>query len=108
MIHLPNVVYLFGAGVNQVAKYWDGISPPLLSNFFNVALSMRRFRDDHYSKQLESVYGYIEKYFRKTKDELAKSPFDLETCFTQLVTFHAYIGHVCMLKRGLQSCFPQN
>ena len=84
MINLPNVVYLFGAGVNQVVKYWDGVSPPLLSNFFNVALGMRRFRDDHYSKQLESVYGYIEKYFRKTKDELAKSPFDLETCFTFL------------------------
>lgn len=84
MTHLPNVVYLFGAGVNQVVEDWDGLSPPLLSNFFNVALSMRRFRDDYYSRQLESVYGYIEKYFRKTKDALAKSPFDLETCFTLL------------------------
>ena len=84
MINLLNVVYLFGAGVNQVVKYWDGLSPPLLNNFFNIALNMRRFRDDYYSKQLESVYGYIEKYFRKTKDELANSLFDLETCFTLL------------------------
>jgi hypothetical protein len=84
VIRLPNVVYLFGAGVNQVVEDWDGVSPPLLNNFFNVALSMKRFRDDFYSKQLESVYRYIEKYFRKTKDELAKSPFDLEICFTLL------------------------
>jgi hypothetical protein len=83
-IHLPNVVYLFGAGVNQVVKDWDGLSPPLLNNFFNVALSKRRFRDDHYSKQLQGVYDYIEKYFRKTKEDLAKSPFDLEICFTLL------------------------
>lgn len=82
--HLSNIVYLFGAGVNQVVKDWDGLSPPLLSNFFNVALSKRKFRDDHYSRMIESVYNYIKKYFRKTKDELAKSPFDLEICFTLL------------------------
>ena len=84
VIRLPNVVYLFGAGINQAVKDWDGLSPPLLSNFFNVALSKRKFKDDYYSKLLESVYDYIKKYFRKTKDDLAKSPFDLEICFTLL------------------------
>lgn len=84
MTHLPNVVYIFGAGVNQVVEDWDGLSPPLLKNFFNVALNMSRFKDSHYSRQLESVYAYIEKYFKKTKDELAKLPFDLEICFTLL------------------------
>ena len=86
VIHLPNVVYLFGAGVNQVVKDWGGLSPPLLGNFFNVALSLKRIKrnDQHYSKQLQGVYGYIEKYFKKPKEDLAKSTFDLETCFTLL------------------------
>lgn len=81
---MGKIVYLFGAGVNQVVKDWDGLSPPLLSNFFNTALSKRKFRNDHYSKQMKHVYDYIEKYFRKTKEDLAKSSFDLEICFTLL------------------------
>ena len=84
MIHLVEIVYLLGAGVNQVAKDWDGLSPPLLTNFFNIALSKRKFGDEHYSRQMQPVYDYIERYFRKTKDDLAKSSFDLELCFTLL------------------------
>lgn len=84
MIHLVEIVYLLGAGVNQVVKDWDGLSPPLLTNFFNIALSKRKFGDEHYSRQMQPVYDYIEKYFRKTKDDLAKSSFDLELCFTLL------------------------
>jgi hypothetical protein len=84
VIHLQKVVYLLGAGVNQVVKDWDGLSPPLLSNFFQVALRKKRFSDGYYSKLLQNLYAYIEKYFRKTKDQLANSSFDLEICFTLL------------------------
>lgn len=73
MIHLGEIVYLLGAGVNQVVKDWDGLSPPLFNNFFSIALSKKKFRDEHYSRQMQPVYDYIEKYFKKTKDDLAKS-----------------------------------
>ena len=84
MIHLGEIAYLLGAGVNQVVKDWDGLSPPLLNNFFNIALSKRKFRNDHYSSQMQHVYDYIEEYFKKTKDDLVESSFDLELCFTLL------------------------
>lgn len=78
---MGETVYLLGAGVNQVVKDWDGLSSPLLSNFFNIALSKRKFIDDHYSRQMQPVYDYIEKYFKKTKDNLAKSSFDFGIMF---------------------------
>ena len=60
MVHLVEIVYILGAGVNQVVKDWDGLSPPLLNNFFNIALSKKKFRNEHYSKQMQGVYDYIE------------------------------------------------
>ena len=81
---MKEAVYILGAGVNQVVKDWDGHSPPLLNNFFNVALQKRKFMDDHYTEQIRDVYDYIEEHFRKTKEDLANSPFDLELCFTLL------------------------
>lgn len=84
MTHLGEIVYLLGAGVNQAVKDWDGLSPPLLNNFFNIALSKRKFGNDHYSSQMQHVYDYIEEYFKRTKDDLVESSFDLELCFTLL------------------------
>ena len=81
---MREVVYIIGAGLNQVVKDWDGDSPPLLNNFFNIALRKRKFREEHYSEQIQDVYNYIEKCFRKNKEYLAESQFDLELCFTLL------------------------
>lgn len=81
---MKEVVYILGAGVNQAVKDWDGDSPPLLNNFFQIALNKRKFGNDHYSQQIQDVYDYIEKHFKKTRDDLLNSPFDLELCFTLL------------------------
>jgi hypothetical protein len=81
---MKEVVYIIGAGINQVVKDWDGDSPPLLSNFFNVALRKRKFREKHYVEQIQNVYDYIEKHFKKNIDDLSESPFDLELCFSLL------------------------
>jgi hypothetical protein len=81
---MKEVVYIMGAGVNQVVRDWDGDSPPLLNNFFNVALKKRRFNDDHYFQKIKDVYEYIEKHFKKNMTELRDFPFDLELCFTLL------------------------
>ncbi|MFX0205276.1 MAG: hypothetical protein ACFFDT_04775 [Candidatus Hodarchaeota archaeon] len=78
------VVYLMGAGVNQVVKDWYGHSPPLLNNFFNIALKKEKYSQKYYSEEIQNVYHYIEKYFKKTKNDLADFPFDLELCFTLL------------------------
>ena len=84
MIDLGEIVYLLGAGVNQVVKDWDDHSPPLLANFFKIALSKRKFENERFSRHMQPVYDYIEEYFKKTKDDLAKCSFDLELCFTLL------------------------
>jgi hypothetical protein len=81
---LKEVVYMMGAGLNQVVKDWDGDSPPLLNNFFNIALKKRKFRETHYTDRIQNVYDYIQANFKKTKDDLAEGPFDLELCFTYL------------------------
>jgi hypothetical protein len=78
------IAYILGAGVNQTVKDWDGHRPPLLNNFFNIALHKRKFGEDHYTKQVQDVYDYIEKHFKKTREDLASTPFDLELCFTLL------------------------
>jgi len=81
---LKEVVYVLGAGVNQVIKDWDGLAPPLLSNFFNITLKKRKFSNEYYLMRMKEVFDYIEKYFRMTIEDLKKEPFDLEMCFTLL------------------------
>lgn len=81
---MKDVVYIIGAGVNQVVKDWEGDSPPLLNNLFNVALKKRKFAEPHYTEQIQDVYDYIQANFKKSRDDLAKIPFDLELCFTYL------------------------
>jgi hypothetical protein len=41
---MKEVVYIVGAGVNQAVKDWDDDSPPLLNNFFNIALGLDSLR----------------------------------------------------------------
>lgn len=79
---MKEVVYILGAGINQVVKDHEGHSPPMLNNFFNIALKKRKFSDNHYSERIQEVYDYINEYFRKDKNDLVDSPFDLELCFT--------------------------
>jgi hypothetical protein len=81
---MKEVVYIVGAGLNQVVKDWEGDSPPLLNNFFQIALKKRKFKEEHYSKQIQDVYEYIEKQLRTNKKNLAELAFDLELCFTLL------------------------
>lgn len=84
MIVVKETVYIFGAGVNQIIKNWDGLSPPLLNNFFNITLQKKDLANDFFIEQFKDVYDYIERIFKKNRDYLAKQPFDLEMCFTFL------------------------
>lgn len=81
---MSDIVYLIGAGVNQAIKDFDRLSPPLITNLFQIALKKRKYSDEHYTNKIQDVYDYLEKYWKKTKSDLADSPFDLEQCFTLL------------------------
>jgi len=77
-------VYIIGAGVNQVLEHhwYNGVSPPMIKNFFQVASKIPLLRD--YGEQMKVVYDYIYKFWKKNESELAKTPFDLEDCFTMI------------------------
>ncbi len=77
-------VYLLGAGFNQCVNDWYGLKPPLATNFFQTVLRSEKYQNEHYSGKVSCVYEYIEKYWKKSKDDLLNQPFDLEDCFTFL------------------------
>ena len=81
---LSNIVYLFGAGLNQSIKDWDGFSPPMIRDFFKIALQKRKYRTEAYVDKLRIVYDYIQKYWHRDVTDLETSSFDLEECFTFL------------------------
>jgi hypothetical protein len=83
-VTMNETVYLLGAGVNQSLKDFDNLSPPLISNLFQIALAKRKYSDDSYTNRIQVVYDYIEKYWKKGKSDLSQAPFDLEQCFTLL------------------------
>jgi len=77
-------VYVLGAGVNQVIKERDGLSPSLIDNFFQLALKKEKYLNERYTSKIQVVCDYIEKYWKKNKTDLSSTPFDLEECFTML------------------------
>jgi len=77
-------VYLLGAGFNQCVKDWHGLKPPLSSNFFQTVLRSEKYQTEHYSERVSCVYKYIEKYWKKAKEDLLNQPFDIEELFTLL------------------------
>lgn len=77
-------VYLVGAGLNQCVNDWHGLKPPLATDFFANALRSEKYGAEHYSSRVSCLYEYIEKYWKKSKDDLLTEPFDLEDCFTLL------------------------
>ena len=77
-------VYLLGSGFNQCVNDWHGLKPPLATNFFQTLLKSEKYQTEYYSEKVRSVYEYIEKYWKKSKDDLLNQPFDLEDCFTFL------------------------
>jgi hypothetical protein len=75
-------VYLVGAGVNRQIRDFHGLCPPLIGELFQVASQMPGLQDR--GERLTQVFDYINRYWKKTQDDLAKTSFDLEECFTLL------------------------
>lgn len=81
---MNNTVYMLGAGLNRAIRDRDGLSSPLLDNFFQVVLNKKEYHTDQHNKFLQPLYDYIQKYWGKDKRSLAFTPFDIEECFTLL------------------------
>jgi len=81
---MNDTTYVLGAGVNREIIDRDGFSRPLINEFFQVALEKRKFSGALHTGRLQIVYDYIYKYWRKTRSDLTRIPFDLEECFTML------------------------
>jgi hypothetical protein len=81
---MSEIIYLLGAGVNQIVTDWDGLKPPLANNFFRMALRSEKFKGEHYSERIAPLYDYISHFWKKNRDDLQNEPFNLEDCFTML------------------------
>ena len=81
---MAELVYLLGAGFNQLVTDWDGLRPPLANNFFQMALKSKKFSSEYYLDRLSSLYDYISRYWRKGIDDLRNTSFNLEDLFTLL------------------------
>lgn len=81
---MNNTVYMLGAGLNRAIRDRNGLSPPLIDNFFQVVLNKKEYHTDQHKKFLQPLYDYIHKYWGKDKDSLVCTSFDIEECFTLL------------------------
>lgn len=77
-------VYILGAGFNQCVNDWQGLKPPLATNLFQIILKSEKYQTELYSNKAQCIYGYIKKYWKKSKDDLRNQPFDIEELFTLL------------------------
>jgi len=74
---MNETVYLLGAGVNQTLKDFDNLSPPLISNLFQLALAKREYSNEFYTHRIQIVYDYIGKYRKKPDLIYLKHPLTL-------------------------------
>jgi hypothetical protein len=81
---MSEIVYLLGAGVNQVVTDWEGVKAPLANNFFQMALRSNKFATEDYLDRVSSLYDYISQHWKKSIDDLRNTPFNLEDFFTFL------------------------
>ena len=80
---MAELIYLFGAGVNQNIS-WREMQPPLASNFFQVASKSNKFTSEEYLRRINPLYKYISEHWGVDRDYLSNTPFNLEDLFTFL------------------------
>lgn len=76
--------YLLGAGFNQHIENWDEVKPPLANNFFINLLKSKKFNNDNFQEELKPLFDFIYEIWKKDKENLRNSPFNLEGLFTYI------------------------
>jgi hypothetical protein len=61
----------------------EGLRPPLANDLFQQALQHEMLGADG-RRDLEQLFGYIERYWKLSVDSLRERSFDIEACFTFL------------------------
>lgn len=80
---MSEIVYLLGAGINRVLKNEEGLQPPLATDFFQQVLNQDHFTIHRYFfEERQSLFDYIERYWKMSSEQLKNTPFDLEDCYT--------------------------
>jgi len=93
---MNDTVYIFGAGINKVLKiespnarsanlspeFYMEVNPPLVNDFFQVALKLEEYGYLH--GDYDMLYDYIVQTWKKSKLELRTSKLNLEDCFTDV------------------------
>lgn len=80
---MSEIVYLLGAGINRVLKNEEGLQPPLATDFFQQVLNQDHFTIHRYFfEERQSLFDYIERYWKMSSEQLKNTPFDLEGCYT--------------------------
>ena len=74
---------MFGAGINRSISTAEGLRPPLANDLFQQALQHEMLGADG-RRDLEQLFGYIERYWKLSVDSLRECSFDIEACFTLL------------------------
>jgi hypothetical protein len=81
-----NTVYLLGAGVNKnLRPEFNQPLPPLANDFFQYLISELENKNTKlggYTNSYERIFSYIQQYWKLTKTDLLKVPFNLEELFT--------------------------
>jgi hypothetical protein len=81
---MAETIYLFGAGINRGVLDWDGLVPPLATDFFQQVLQSDKYNSEHYLPRIKDLTDYIERYWKLSIDELRIVPFDIELCYTMI------------------------
>lgn len=99
---IDETVYILGAGANQSLEAWDGLRPPLATNFFRVALQAKQFSGRQYTERLQPLYDFVATHFKRDRDRLQREPFDLEELFTTLQLQQAVAYRAGKQERSVQ------
>jgi len=88
---MADTVYLLGAGINRNLSARISsrdparrMRPPLATDFFQEVLQVEELRIgmDNHRRAFQSVYDYIERYWKLSCNDLKTVRFDLEEYFT--------------------------
>ncbi len=53
---MAETVYLLGAGINRVIKDWNGLQPPLATDFFQQALRLHDGGSEQYREKVKPLF----------------------------------------------------
>ncbi|CAN5346694.1 hypothetical protein BH20ACI1_BH20ACI1_01330 [soil metagenome] len=80
---MSETVFMFGAGINRILIN-DGLQPPLATDFFQQIFKQKRSTraEEFFIEERYLLFGYIERYWKLSIEQLKDKPFDLEECYT--------------------------